>query len=78
MSLKPYLAASVMALVATGAIAQDDLPQASSEWFTAGQEAIQAIIDRQMNTNPATNIILMVADGNGVGTNYAIHEERRA
>ncbi|WP_236737153.1 hypothetical protein [Palleronia pelagia] len=67
-----------MALVATGAIAQDDLPQASSEWFTAGQEAIQAIIDRQMNTNPATNIILMVADGNGVGTNYAIHEERRA
>jgi len=60
-----------MALTATGAIAQDDLPQASSEWFTAGQEAIQAIIDRQMNTNPATNVILMVADGNGVGTNYA-------
>ncbi|WP_375686980.1 alkaline phosphatase [Pseudooceanicola sp. LIPI14-2-Ac024] len=48
-----------------------ELPQAGSAWFTAGQEAIQAIIDREMNTNRARNVILLVADGNGVGTNYA-------
>ena len=72
MSLKPYLTASVLALTAGSAMAQDDLPQASSDWFTAGRETVQAIIDRQTNTNPATNVILMVADGNGVGTNYAV------
>ena len=68
--MKITLSASIAALTATGALAQD-LPQASSEWFTAGQTTIQEIINRQMNTNPATNVILMVADGNGVGTNYA-------
>lgn len=69
--MKTTFSISALALVAaTGAVAQD-LPQASSQWFADGQAAIQAIIDRQDNTNRAKNIILLVADGNGVGTNYA-------
>ncbi|WP_306133217.1 alkaline phosphatase [Roseivivax marinus] len=63
---------STLALTASMAAAQDqDLPQASSEWFTAGQTTIQEILDRQPNTNTARNVIVLVADGNGVGTNYA-------
>ena len=64
---------SALALgAATAASAQTaDLPQAGSAWFTAGQDAIQAILDRQPNTARAKNVILLVADGNGVGTNYA-------
>ncbi|QFU09080.1 Alkaline phosphatase precursor [Rhodobacteraceae bacterium THAF1] len=71
MSLKPYFAASVVAMSATGAFAQETLPQASSEWFTAAQETIQEAMERQPNTNRALNVILMISDGNGVGTNYA-------
>jgi len=64
---------STLALALTGsaALAQDTLPQASSQWFQDGQAAVQAILDRQPNTNRAKNVILLVADGNGVGTNYA-------
>lgn len=64
---------STLALALTGsaALAQDTLPQASSQWFKDGQAAIQAILDRQPNTNRAKNVILLIADGNGVGTNYA-------
>ena len=58
------------ALVATAATAQD-LPQADNEWFTAGQAAIEARLAHEPNTNRARNIILLIADGNGVGTNYA-------
>ncbi|EPX85297.1 alkaline phosphatase [Salipiger mucosus] len=68
--MKTTLSVSALALfAATGAIAQD-LPQAESQWFTDGQSAVQAMIDRQPNTNTAKNIIVLVADGNGVGTNY--------
>ena len=48
-----------------------DLPQAGNEWFASGDEALQERLARQPNTNRALNIILMISDGNGVGTNYA-------
>lgn len=57
-------------LTATAAFAQD-LPQSGNEWFTAGQARIAAELAKQPNTNKAKNIILLIADGNGVGTNYA-------
>ena len=70
--MKRTLISAIALSAATAASAQTaDLPQAGSEWFTAGQEAIQAILDRQDNTNTAKNVIVLVADGNGVGTNYA-------
>ena len=63
--------ASALAMLTAGAVHAQDLPQAGNEWFTAGQTTIQEILNRQPNTGRALNVILMVADGNGVGTNYA-------
>lgn len=62
--------ALALTLAASAAHAQE-LPQAQNAWFTAGQERIQAELEKQANTNTATNIILLISDGNGVGTNYA-------
>ncbi|MCD7059847.1 alkaline phosphatase [Pelagibacterium xiamenense] len=68
---RTIVTAMAMTLCASTAIAQD-LPQASSEYFTAAQANLEAAIAREPNTNQATNIILFVADGMGVGTNYGI------
>jgi len=69
--MKTSVFALVAALASTPVLAQD-LPQASSQWFTDAQARIQDMLDRQPNTGRAKNVILFVADGNGVGTNYAI------
>ena len=58
-------------LVSTAGLAQDAPPQSGNPWFAAGQETLQDRLSRQPNTNRAKNVILMVSDGNGVGTNYA-------
>ena len=76
MTPKHPIAALVAGLLAgtaaTVASAQDDaLPQAGNEWFSQAQEALQERLSRQPNTNTAKNVILMISDGNGVGTNYA-------
>ena len=42
-----------------------------SEWFATGKANAQRILDRQSDTNTAKNVILLVSDGNGIGTNYA-------
>ncbi len=62
---------STAAILATGSAFAQDLPQAGDTWFTSAQEAVQAQLETQPNTNRAKNVILFVADGNGVGTNYA-------
>jgi len=65
-------ALGVSALTTTAALAQDTtLPQQSNEWFTNAQSALEERLAREPNTNPAKNVILMISDGNGVGTNYA-------
>ncbi|NDW03098.1 alkaline phosphatase [Jiella pacifica] len=69
--MKKLLLASVAALVSTAAVAQDSLPQANSQWFTDAQAKIKEVMARQPNTKRAKNVILLVADGNGVTTNYA-------
>ncbi|MGZ9811364.1 alkaline phosphatase [Pseudoroseicyclus sp. H15] len=70
--MKSSLKASV-ALVALAAPAfAQDITQADSEWFTNGAAAVEARAGVTPNTNTATNVILFVADGMGVGTNYAI------
>lgn len=48
-----------------------DLKQADNAWFTAAQERLQTELAKTQNTSTAKNIILLIADGNGVGTNYA-------
>ncbi|MBZ8134565.1 alkaline phosphatase [Afifella sp. IM 167] len=61
-----------LALTSGVACAQDNIAQSGSSWFTDAQAELQARIDHQPNTNRAKNVILFIADGMGVGTNYAI------
>lgn len=60
-----------IALCASTALAQE-LPQAQSEYFTAAEAALADRIESAPNTGQALNVILFVADGMGVGTNYGI------
>ncbi len=73
--MKTTIAASVLAMTAaTSAFAaahETALPQAENAWFTAAQERIEAELAKRANTDRALNVILMISDGNGVGTNYA-------
>lgn len=62
--------AIVAALAAAPAFAQD-VSQADSPWFTDAQDTLQQMLDRQPILGQAKNVILLVSDGNGVGTNYA-------
>ncbi|SES27928.1 alkaline phosphatase [Tranquillimonas rosea] len=70
--MKRTFTSAAAVLLSSSALMAQDLPQSGSEWFTAGQDTIQQMLERQDNTNRALNVIVMVADGNGVGTNYAI------
>ena len=69
--MKSSLIVSTAALLSAGTAFAQDLPQSGDAWFTSAQEALQAQIEKQPNTNRAKNVIVFVADGNGVGTNYA-------
>lgn len=60
-----------IALCASTTIAQD-LPQGQSEYFTNAQAGLAERIAYTPNTNQAKNVILFVADGMGIGTNYGI------
>ncbi|MEF2073968.1 alkaline phosphatase [Consotaella aegiceratis] len=59
------------ALMTTAAYAQD-IAQQDSQWYKDAQTKIQEMVARQPNTNRAKNVILLIADGMGIGTNYAI------
>lgn len=57
--------------LAQAALAVDALSQADNSWYQAGQSTLAEKLAEQPNTAKAKNIILMISDGNGVGTNYA-------
>ncbi len=60
-------------LVAVGLpLAAQDIAQSGSEWFKNGQSAVDARLANQPVTGRAKNVILFIADGQGVGTNYAV------
>lgn len=69
--MKRILLSTAFAALAVPAAAQD-LPQAQSDWFKNAQETIKERLAVQPITGKAKNVILFTADGNGVGTNYAI------
>ena len=69
--LRNSAALALTLAVALPAAAQD-LPQAGSQWFADAQAVIEARKAATPNTNRARNVILFVADGLGVGTNYAV------
>lgn len=64
------LLTSIVALTASVAAAQE-VPQASNQWYSDAQATLQEMLARQQNTNRARNVILFVADGNGIASNYA-------
>ena len=66
------LLAGVSAVSMTLPVVSQDIVQADSSWYTEAEAALKAKIDAQPNTGTAKNVILFVADGMGVGTNYAI------
>lgn len=68
--MKHLLPALVLTAAALPAAAQD-LAQSADPWFTRSQAAVEARMAVVPNTARAKNVILFVADGNGVGTNYA-------
>ena len=64
-------ATAIGLLLATAAAAQVPIAQQESPWFTDAQARIAELEAVQPNTSRAKNVILFIADGNGVGTNYA-------
>ncbi len=58
-------------LGSTAAFAQQSVPQSDSQWYTDSQTKLQEILARQPITGRAKNVILLIADGNGIATNYA-------
>lgn len=65
------LATALSLVLATPALADVEIAQKDSKWFTDAQAALAAREAVSHNTSRAKNVILFVADGNGVGTNYA-------
>lgn len=65
------LIASASALALTVSSFAQDIPQSSSGWYTDAAAQLQARIGSMPITGKARNVILMISDGNGVGTNYA-------
>ena len=67
--------AGVSALALVGCVApagtKNPPPHADNAWFAAGQADLEAKMARKPITKRAKNVILLIADGNGVGTNYA-------
>ncbi|SFO52745.1 alkaline phosphatase [Cohaesibacter marisflavi] len=67
---KSILVAASLLLTSSVAFAAD-FKQADNQWFKDAQASIKARMAVQPITNKAKNIILLIADGNGVGSNYA-------
>lgn len=58
-------------LMASSAVAEMAINQQDSKWFTDAEIRLNELATITPNTNRAKNVILFIADGNGIGTNYA-------
>ncbi|WP_048648985.1 alkaline phosphatase [Nitratireductor soli] len=70
--MKKIALLALSTVLSAGTAMAQDINQKDSKWFTDAQAKIQEMIARQPNTGRARNVILFTADGNGIGTNYAI------
>lgn len=66
------VAIGLSVLMTASPVVAQDINQKTSKWFTDAEAKIQQMVARKPNTGRARNVILFTADGNGVGTNYAI------
>ena len=68
--------------LATSAHSEVAVSQKDSKWYTDAQARIDELAAVTNNTKRAKNVILFVADGNGIGSNYAtrlwVGQKRRA
>ncbi|SFG10586.1 alkaline phosphatase [Palleronia marisminoris] len=69
--MKLRVTLAVLGMTASVASAQEAVPQASNQWFADAQAKLEEMLQREQITGRARNVILFVADGNGVATNYA-------
>lgn len=67
-----YLISTAVALCLALPATAQDLTQANDDWFKQGESTIQDRLANQPITGTAKNVILFIADGQGVGTNYAV------
>lgn len=67
-SLRQILSMSVATamIFSATAVSAAELPQASSDWYKDADSVLQKMIAEQPNLGKAKNVILFVADGNGV------------
>lgn len=66
---------AVISLFASNAFAENltaNFPQSDNQWYLEAEAAIKTRLTQQPITTTAKNVILMIADGNGVATNYGI------
>ena len=70
--MKRHSIAIAALLAGTAAAAQEPIAQADSTWYTDAQAVLQEKLAHQPITTRAKNVILFVADGNGIPTNFAI------
>ena len=71
MTFRIATATLVGAFLATSALAEVSVLQKDSKWYTDAQARVDELAAVTNNTNRAKNVILFVADGNGIGSNYA-------
>ena len=70
--IRTGLASSSALAIAVAALAPASVhAQSENAWYQAGQAEIEAKLARQPVTGTAKNVILFLADGNGIGTEYA-------
>ena len=60
----------LLCLVVMSPINAQDLPQENNTWFQAGKTELRKKLAYQPVTTRARNVILFVADGNGIVSNY--------
>ncbi|PTE20769.1 alkaline phosphatase [Cereibacter changlensis JA139] len=70
--MRTMLLSGVALTLLTLPVAAQQTGEPGFDWFAAGEASIAERLALQPITGKAKNVILFTADGNGVGTNYAI------
>ena len=68
---KLFLSIFFVSLLFPLAISGGELPQQNSKWYKDADALMKKIMAKAPNVNKAKNVILMVADGNGVTSVFA-------
>lgn len=67
---KIHLALTVFAACMASTAVAHDVPQHDSSWYKDSQATLKQRLAQKPNVKKAKNVILLIADGNGVASNY--------